>query len=77
MISGAPCAKTKEKNMRIEINLNYETLELLHKRSKLLEVIQHERNPSGDVHPRSQEFNELTALIQMHLGRLALEQVII
>lgn len=62
--------------MSIVINPDHETLELLRKRAALLAEIQGSRNLSGDVHPRSQEFDQLTTCIQMRLGNLAFEQAI-
>lgn len=62
--------------MSMVINPDRESLELLRQRAALLAEIQSERNPSGDVHPRTQEFNDLTSGIQMHLGNLAFEQAI-
>lgn len=62
--------------MQITISLDYETTALLKKRAALLEQIQKERSQSGAIHPRGQEFDELTTNIQMRLGNLAFEQAI-
>lgn len=62
--------------MSIVITPDPKTLELLRQRAALLAEIQRKRSPSGDVHPRSQEFDDLTTCIQMRLGNLALEQAV-
>lgn len=62
--------------MSIVINLDHETEVLLRTRAALLAEIQRAKSMSGDLHPRSQEFSDLTTLIQMRLGNLAFEQAI-